>query len=68
MVDRDDIVELAPHYLAMFLLAIATLWALELATDDLNFWIETAIVLVVLVLYRPVVIRLGYAPRLWEQS
>lgn len=69
MVDRDDLVALVPHYLAMLGLAILTLFVLDVVVgDDLNFWIETAVVVVVLVAYKPVVVRLGYAPPLWERG
>jgi hypothetical protein len=68
MVDRDDLVELVPHYLAMLLLAIATLALVQALAPDLNFWIETALVVAVLVIYRPIVIRLGVAPRVWQRD
>lgn len=67
MVDRDDLVELVPHYVAMILLAIATLFLLDQMTEDLNFWIETAVLVVVLIAYRPLVHRLGLAPSLWRE-
>jgi len=65
MVDRQDLVELAPHYLAMLVLAFAVLTAIRLTVGEVNFWIETVAVVVVLLLYRPVVARLGLAPAVW---
>jgi len=66
MVDRDALLALAPHYLAMLLLAFGVLAAIRLTVGELNFWIETAVLVVALLLYRPVVARLGLAPPAWN--
>jgi len=65
MVDRQDLVELAPHYLAMLVLAFAVLTLIRLTVGEVNFWIETVAVVVALLLYRPAVARLGLAPSVW---
>ncbi len=65
--DTDRILELIPHYLAMVLIVFAVLWAVRTAVGDLGFLPELVIVVVVLFLYRPIVIRLGIAPSVWER-
>jgi hypothetical protein len=68
MVDRDDVIELAPHYVAMLALAFGVLIGIRLATGgSVNFWIETGVVVLALLLYRPVVARLGLAPSMWQR-
>ncbi len=68
MVDRDDLVELAPHYVAMLALAFGVLIGIRLVLGSaVNFWVETAAVVLALLLYRPVVARLGLAPRMWQR-
>jgi hypothetical protein len=64
--DSDDLVELLPHYLAMFLLLFVVIFAVRTLVGDLGFWIELGIVFVVAFGYRPVVAHLGYAPDVWE--
>jgi membrane protein YdbS with pleckstrin-like domain len=66
--DSDDLVELLPHYLAMFLLLFVVIFAVRTLVGDLGFWIELAIVFVVAFGYRPVVVNLGYAPDVWERE
>lgn len=66
MVDRADLVELAPHYVAMLLLTFLALGAVRSAIPGLSFWQEFVVVLVVVFLYRPVVQRLGVGPSAWE--
>ena len=64
--DTDRLKELAPHYAAMFLLVFLILIVVQLSVGEVSFWVDLAIVLVVVYVYRPVVIRLGMAPRGWE--
>jgi len=68
MVDRADLVELAPHYVAMLALAFGVLIALRLLAGSLDFWIETVLVVLALLVYRPAVQYLGVAPSLWESD
>jgi len=65
--DTDRILELVPHYLAMILIVFGVLWVVRTTVGDLGFLPELVIVVVVLFLYRPVVIRLGIAPSMWER-
>lgn len=64
--DTDRLIELAPHYAAMLLLVFLTLTIVRAAVGEIGFWIELAIVFVVVFAYRPLVIRLGVAPSGWE--
>lgn len=64
--DREGLVELVPHYVAMLLLVFLALGILRSAFGDLGFWIEIVVVGVIVFGYRPVVRRLGVAPSLWD--
>jgi hypothetical protein len=64
--DRDQLIELVPHYIAMLLLVFLTLAIVRAAVGEIGFWIEFAIVIIIVFLYRPIVVRLGFAPSSWE--
>jgi hypothetical protein len=64
--DTDRLIELAPHYAAMLLLVFLVLTAVRVVVGEVGFWAELAIILVVVVPYRPLVVRLGIAPSSWE--
>ncbi|MFB6353514.1 MAG: hypothetical protein ABEJ92_05455 [Halobacteriales archaeon] len=64
--DRDTILALAPHYLAMLLLVFAGLAVWRTAVGELSLVGEFAIVFVIVFAYRPVVKRLGIAPEPWR--
>jgi amino acid permease len=64
--DTDRLVELAPHYIAMLVLVFLALTAVRAVAGEIGFWIELAIVVVVVFAYRPVVTRLGIGPSDWE--
>lgn len=64
--DRDRLLELVPHYLAMLVLVSLVLEVLRITVGDLGFWTELVIIVVIVALYRPVVVRLGYGPSAWE--
>jgi hypothetical protein len=64
--DTDRLIEVAPHYVAMFLLLFLILAIIEVVVGELSFWIELMIVFVVVFAYRPLVLRLGIAPSGWE--
>lgn len=66
--DTERLVELASHYIAMLLLVFAALFVIRRTLGDLGFWYEFAIVLVIAILYRPIVVRLGVAPSAWENN
>jgi len=64
--DRERILEVAPHYVVMIVLVYVVLVVIEVAVGGLQFWVEFAVVVVVVSAYRPVVVRLGLAPGAWE--
>lgn len=66
MLDRQQILELLPHYLAMMVVAFVGVSIVRATVGDLGFWPEFAIILVLVVLYRPIVVRLDLAPSAWE--
>jgi hypothetical protein len=66
MVDRSDLVELAPHYVAMLALTVVALTAVR-GFVALSFWQEFLVIVPVVFLYRPLVDRLGVAPSAWSE-
>jgi hypothetical protein len=64
--DTDRLIEIAPHYVAMLILVFLVLAIVRAVVGEIGFWVELAIVLVVVFAYRPVVVRLGVAPSGWE--
>lgn len=64
--DRDHLKAVAPHYLAMIAVLFGLLTVLEVAFGGISFWAGIAIAILVGLLYRPVITRLGYAPEPWR--
>jgi hypothetical protein len=64
--DRDQLLELVPHYLAMVVLVCLVLGAVRTLAGALSFWVELAIVFPVVFAYRPIVLGLGVGPSSWE--
>ncbi len=64
--DTGQLKELAPHYVAMLILVFGVLTIVQLAAGEMSFWIDLAIIFVVVFAYRPIVVRLGIAPSAWE--
>lgn len=64
--DRSDLRELVPHYVVMLILIFAVLAIIEAVASDLSFWVEVALIFVLVFAYRAVVQRLGYGPSAWE--
>lgn len=67
MVDRDQLAELAVHYLAMLVLVFLVLAAVRSVAGEIGFWREFVFVVIVVALYRPLVTYLGVAPSMWER-
>lgn len=65
--DTNQLKELAPHYVVMFVLVFGILTIVRTAVGGLGFWIELAIIAVIVFTYRPVVVRLGVGPSGWER-
>lgn len=64
--DTDRLIELAPHYIAMFMLVFLVLTIGQATVGEVGFWIELVIVVAVVFAYRPIVMRLGIAPSGWR--
>ena len=65
--DTDRLIELAAHYVAMLLVWLLVLTGMRALVGELGFWIEVAVIVVVVLLYRLIVQQLGIAPRAWEE-
>lgn len=65
--DRDQLIELIPHYVAMLLLVFGTLTVVRSFVGEIGFWAELIIVLVVVVAYRPLVKQLDMEPSAWKE-
>jgi hypothetical protein len=64
--DKDQLMEIAPHYIAMLALVFLVLTAVRAVVGEIGFWTELVIVIAVVFAYRPVVMRLGVGPSVWE--
>jgi hypothetical protein len=50
----------------MFLLVSLVLWIVGAVVGEIGFWPEMVIILVIVVVYRPIVMRLGVGPSSWK--
>lgn len=66
--DRDQLIELVPHYVAMLLLVFGTLTVVRTIAGDIGFWAELIIVVVVVVAYRPLVRQFDVEPSAWREQ
>lgn len=66
--ERDQLIELVPHYLAMLALVFGVLFVIRSVVGNIGFWPELAVVIVVVFLYRPIVSMLGVAPEMWTEN
>lgn len=66
--DTSRLVEVAPHYGAMLVLAYLALGVAELTVGGLTFWLELVLVAGIVFAYRPVVMRLGVGPEAWDRE
>lgn len=64
--DRDQLIELVPHYIAMLLLVFGTLAVVRSFAGEIGFWAELIIVIIVVVAYRPIVKQLDVEPSAWK--
>ncbi|MCU4719651.1 hypothetical protein [Halapricum hydrolyticum] len=64
--DREQLIELVPHYVAMLILVFLTLTVISVAVGEIGFWAELALIVVVVFAYRPIVVKLGIGPSAWE--
>jgi hypothetical protein len=66
--DRDQLIAIVPHYVAMLVLVYIVLFLIEAMVGDLTFWIEVVLIIVVVFAYRPLVLWLGVGPSSWERE
>jgi len=67
--DTDHIRAVAPHYVAMIVLAMVVFGVIQaIIGRELGFWAELAIIAVVVFSYRPAVMALGVGPTVWERE
>jgi fatty-acid desaturase len=64
--DTDRLKQLAPHYAVMFLLVMLVLTVVQSFVGEIELWLRFAIVIVIVFSYRPVSLRLGFAPDAWK--
>ena len=64
--DREQLIELVPHYVAMLLLFFLILRIVSAVVGEISFWVELALIVVVVFAYRLIVVRLGIGPSIWE--
>jgi len=66
--NRNQLAELVPHYVALLVVMFFLLSVVREVRPGLSFWVEVVIIFVIVVAYRAVVERLGYAPSAWQRS
>ena len=62
---RDRLREMLPHYIAIVVLILLTLWIADLLIDDLSGVARLALAAIVALLYPVVIRQLGLAPDAW---
>ena len=65
---RRELLELAAHYVVMLTIVFVVLGVVRGVYGDLSFWIDVVIIGVIVFSYRPLVLRLGVAPEMWEEQ
>ena len=65
--DREQLMEVAPHYIVMFVLVFLVLAIVRGVVGEIGFWVELAIIVAIVFVYRPLVMRLGIGPSGWER-
>lgn len=68
MVDKDEILELVPYYVALVVIVLVVMGLVTVAIGSLHPLIEFGIILVLVFGYRPLVVRLDAipTPTIWE--
>lgn len=67
-IDTDHLLAVLPHYAAMLLLALVSVQIVGSFFENVGFWQEFAVILVVVFAYRPIVARLGFEPEPWANQ
>ena len=67
MVNKETILELLPHYVAMLVIVFVTLAIVRSFLGEIRFLVEIVIIVVVVTLYRMAVVYFDVAPSSWER-
>lgn len=65
--NRDDLVDVLPHYAVMLIAVFVGLGVLEAVLGPVSFWIEIAVITFIVFSYQPIVVQLGLAPDAWTR-
>ncbi|WP_436923201.1 hypothetical protein [Halosimplex amylolyticum] len=68
MVDKGDLLELAAHYVVILVIVTVVLAVVRSVVGDVGFWVELAVIVVLVALYRPLVKSLGMEPSAWRSE
>jgi hypothetical protein len=66
--DRGQILELVAHYLVIVVIVTVVLAGVRAAVGDIGFWVELAVVVAIVALYRPVVKAVDMEPSAWNRG
>lgn len=66
--DTDRLLDVAPHYIAMFLLVYLVLGIIRMTMGPIGFWAELVVIVAVVFAYRPLVQYLGVGPDAWSSQ
>jgi len=67
-VNRTQLAELVPHYVALLVVMFLLLSVVRALVTGLSIWAEIVVIFAIVVAYRLAVERLGYAPSAWQRS
>lgn len=69
MVDRDEIIELLPHYAALVVIVLVAMATFRTVVGNQNPLIEFSLVVILVFGYRPLVARVDAipTPTIWER-
>lgn len=69
MVEKDEILELLPHYAALVVIVLVVMGTLRTVAGSLHPLVEFSVVLVLVFGYRPVIARVDVipTPEIWER-
>lgn len=69
MVDRDEVLELLPHYAALVVIVLVVMGTLRTVVGSQNPLIEFSLVVILVFGYRPLVARIDAipTPAIWER-
>lgn len=68
MVDRNNLIELVPHYVAIVVLVLAIMSIIRAIFDLQHILVEFALILILVFSYRPLIARIDAipTPEVWK--